>query len=283
MIPNEPPPVLVILGSGRSGTTIVLTAVSTLPGVAAVPRLAGRLPTATRVATQLARWGVGPSAWRRPSAESTALFAEAGITQQRHIDRGGGILTSVDVPADRARSLPDRLETIRRIARARTVVIKSTAACGRVPLLAEILPGAVFVHVVRSPSEVVASLLESDFWHGMTLWWDGRTTSAYARELALGDAQVAARHWTRQVAAAAEALHALPPERSITIRYSDFTDDPLAVLSRLRRVGIAEPNPTALSRLDIRVRRNTREVAPEITDAVNLECAGVASRIGVEL
>jgi hypothetical protein len=138
------------------------------------------------------------------------------------------------------------------------------------------------VHVVRSPSEVVTSLLATDFWHEMTLWWDGRTTYTYARELGLTMERVAARHWARQVAQAADSLEALPSARSLQIRYADFTRNPVDELQRLERFGLGEPDPQSIAALGIR-SPGRLPVRLEVQEAVAIECTELASRMGVSL
>ncbi len=129
---TEAPPELFVVGSGRSGTTIVLEAIGYLDDVATVPRLAGRAPKLTGLATRLARHGLGPAAWVRPSSESTALFVEAGLTQdfQAALGRSVGPAEAGALHMDR---LGRRLASIRHHANARTVAVKNTASCGRIP------------------------------------------------------------------------------------------------------------------------------------------------------
>lgn len=278
------PPQLVVVGSGRSGTTVFLESVAaTVPGVAAVPRLAGRVPALTAPASVLTRLGVGPSSWRRPSAESTALFTEAGLTQELQASLSGASVTPADVPSDRLRHLARRLETVRRLTGAATVAVKNTAACGRVPVLAELLPDAAFVHVVRSPSAVVESLLATEFWPGMVLWWDGRTTDRYAADEGLDQAHVAARHWSRQVSAVRTDLAVLPARRRVEVGYAAFTRDPGAELDRLTRVGLPAADRSRVAALAIRPVAAGRVVPPEIRAAVEDECRTVADDLGVDL
>lgn len=286
MTGTQQPPELFVTGSGRSGTTIVLEAVACLDGVAPVPRLAGRLPGTTRAAATMARLGWGPDSWLRPSSESTALFAEAGLTQAFQTSRGGSVTPddAADLHMDR---LARRLDAVRAGGRATTVVVKNTATCARVPLLAAAFPYAAFVHVVREPARVVMSLLATDFWQDMTLWWDGRTTVRYALEEGLTPEEVAARHWARQVETALADLDNLPPSRTLLLRYGDFVEDPEAALSRLADLGIVvrrgDDLRARLSRLGIRHSRPGLVVPPEVSDALRSQCAHVAELLELPL
>lgn len=281
-----PPPELFVVGSGRSGTTIVLKAIAALDGVAAVPRLAGKFPVATRAASLGLRWGVGPDAWLRPSSECTEIYAEAGLTQQFQIGLGGRSAGAADAPALRMDRLRRRVDTIRSTAGVSTVVIKNTASCGRVPLLADAFATAPFVHVVRPALPVVASLLSVDFWPTMTLWWDGRTTLQYARDESISEATVAARHWARQVSTVLDDLERLPEDRVITIKYDEFTQDPVGELARLQTWEIDGGGPdklrSTIASLGIKQRREpSMSFSDDDLEAVRAETASVAVRAGV--
>lgn len=280
------PPELFVLGSGRSGTTIVLSAIAQLDGVTAVPRLAGRIPVLTGLSAQLIRRGWGPRAWIRPSSESTALFEEAGLTPefQVAVRRSVGPEDGSSLNMERLRS---RLDSIRTGSKATTVVVKNTTVCARVPILAATFPQAAFVHVLRHPSSVVMSLLRTDFWHGMTLWWDGRTTEQYGRDMALSSEEVAAQHWSRQVETAVTDLSQSVASRSMLIRYEDFVDRPIDVLTKLEEVGLAVENPEnygqRLRSLGIRPTHTRAPIPPVVTAAVEKHCASVAESIGLSL
>jgi hypothetical protein len=286
MTGTQQPPELFVTGSGRSGTTIVLEAIACLDGVAAVPRVAGRLPATTRAAAAMARHGWGPEALLRPSSESTALFDEAGLTQAFQISRGRSITPpdAADLHMDR---LARRLDAVRAGGRATTAVVKNTASCARVPLLAGTFPQAAFVHVVREPARVVMSLLRTDFWQDMTLWWDGRTTVRYAAEEGLTAEEVAARHWARQVETALADLGDLTPSRTLLLRYGDFVEDPETALERLEELGIAVRRDgdlrSNLSRLGIRPSRPGLVVPPEVSDALRKHGAHVAELLELPL
>ena len=171
-----------------------------------MPRLAGRVPQLTGPATLLARAGRGPSRLTRPSSECTALFAEAGLTQEFQIEVGGTVGPREHLGRLSMDRFERRLRTVGRAFGRRVVAVKNTASCARVPLLHACFPEARFLHVLRRPEAVMASLLAVDFWPTMTLWWDGPTTRQYAADEGISEKQVAARHWARQVATALDAL-----------------------------------------------------------------------------
>ena len=277
-----PPPQLFVVGSGRSGTTVVLESIDLLPQFTAVPRLAGRVPQLTAPATLLARAGLGPSRLTRPSSECTALFAEAGLTQEFQIEVGGTV-----GPEHLGRLSMDRFErrlrTVGRASGGRVVAVKNTASCARVPLLHACFPEARFLHVLRRPEAVMASLLAVDFWPTMTLWWDGRTTRQYAADEGISEKQVAARHWARQVATALDALAELDASTWTTIEYAAFTKDPATALMQLADLGYTLPPEqeiTSRTRSQVRVAADREKVYdPETRAAVAQECTPVLDRV----
>lgn len=280
------PPELFVVGSGRSGTTIVLSAIDCLEDVSAVPRLAGRVPRLTPLAAELTRRGIGPLSWRRPSSESTGLFAEAGLTQEFQIALGHSARPE-DSGHLRMRRLRSRLETIRARSRAQTVVVKNTASCARVPLLAATFEQSAFLHVLRHPAHVVMSLLRTDFWNDMTLWWDGRTTEQYGRGEGLTQEEVAARHWFRQVRTARADLTVHAAGRYALLRYDEFVTQPLVSLTVLEALGLdmrcTEAERQRIERLRIRDPSGQAAIPAAVADAVEKHCGGLASDLGFVL
>ena len=280
------PTELFVVGSGRSGTTIVLEAIDCLDEVASVPRLAGRWAPAVELASKLRRHGLGPSSWTRPSSECTALFAEAGLTQEFQAGLGRSV-TASDASNLRMDKLQKRLTAVRRHSQVRTVVVKNTASCARVPILSQTFPSAPFLHVTRHPARVVMSLLKTDFWAGMNLWWDGRTTDQIAADEGISQERVAARHWSRQVATLVADLHSSPEIVQKVIRYEDFTNDPVGTLQDLDILGLrVEDTPVLRSRivkLGIRADRPTSPVPSSVQQAIDEECREVAAKVGIVL
>lgn len=272
---------LIVVGSGRSGTTIVLTALdAAVPGLVAVPRLAGRIPTATPIAALMRRWHVGPGALRRPSSESTALFTEAGMTQALQVTLGLRSMSPDDVPVSALDRLPRRVRSVQRWAGASTVALKNTASCARIPVLERLFPSAVYLEVVRHPAAVVSSLLAVDFWPSMTLWWDGRTTREYAAEESVTEEELAARHWRVQTRLLRESLESLPSERRARISYEQFTASPRDALSVLTHLGLPSADPRRLSRLGVRPAQPIAEYPQRIRQAVKKVCSEEMAMFG---
>ncbi len=99
--------------------------------------------------------------------------------------------------------------------------------------LRAIFPDALFLHVIRDPRAVVASLLAVHWWPDLPLWWsDDRTPRALAADGSKPEA-VAAEHWVRSVERLLADSRPLQPTRYLEIRYEEFSESPEAVLSRV--------------------------------------------------
>lgn len=273
---------LFVLGAGRSGTTVFYEALGCLDEVATVPRIAGVWDEFVQPAVLLRRLNLLPRSLGRPSAESTALFDQAGLTPD--LRRGLGHSVQVaDVPGKSLRKFAERLGRARRLSGAQTLAVKNTAACAMVPVLSTHFPASSFLHVYRAPERVVMSLLRVDFWPTMRLRWDGREAQVYAREEGLAPETVAARHWARQVGTALDDLDRLEPTRVRHVSFDNFSEQPTAVLREVveSMVPHALIDARALARLAVTEggSRGDRPVPYAVRKAVEVECAGVWERL----
>lgn len=116
--------------------------------------------------------------------------------------------------------------------RRRRLLVKLTG-WPRMAFLAEMFPGAVFIHMVRDGRAVVNSLLNVEFWQG----WRG---PAHIGLDPLSDEEqeewrrsgrsfvvLAAIQWKRWMDAFEAAKSHIAPQRYLEIKYEDFTADPL--------------------------------------------------------
>lgn len=249
-------------------------------GMTAVPRLAGRIPQSAILVSLMRRFGLGPHSWRRPSAESTAIFSEAGITQDKQVALQGRPMQLDDVGDRAANIFRSRINQIRRWTKSPSVIIKNTASCARIPMLSEFYPEANFIEVIRHPTAVVSSLVKSSFWSTMVLWWDGRTTQEYCSDHGISDYELAARHWNTQVLTLRDGLKAVPDHRKVCIRYEDFVVNPAGILSQ---AGYPNLDHAALKSLNIRKLRELSTYDTSIWNAVESECSEGMRTLGYEL
>lgn len=96
-----------------------------------------------------------------------------------------------------------------------------------IPKLERLLPGALYIHIVRDPRDVVASMK--------------------AMRFGANDALTAAVEWLAHIGAWMAAERIVPPGRRMELRYEDLCRDPSAALSRVARFLGQEPEVSRLA------------------------------------
>jgi hypothetical protein len=146
-------------------------------------------------------------------------------------------LTAADVHepfAMRTRAALAKLQT-----KQRNRLLLKVTGWPRVGFLDELLPGASFLHVVRDPRAVVASLLQVPWWDGYegpNRWRYGPLTDEDTLDWGRCDQSwpaLAALQWRAQIRAAEDGLNALPGSRVVRLRYEDLVDDPHGAISQI--------------------------------------------------
>jgi len=190
MMPAVEKPVFVI-GSGRSGTTILYNLMSLHPRVywfsnlsnlfphRRLPILAHRLLDLPVLGSRLKRRIIGhpkPRLAIRPGEGGNIFHGICGFLHDRRTTEG-------DYDADAARCLLRAIETHRRMTGRERFLCKQTANTQRLRLLNRIFPDALYVHIIRDGRAVANSLHHTDWWKEVDIWWLGaRAAEAQARE-----------------------------------------------------------------------------------------------------
>lgn len=127
----------------------------------------------------------------------------------------------------------------------------------RITYLSSLFPDAGFIHVIRDPRAVVASLLTVGFWERLggfdAPWWqNGLTPLCLAEWEASGrsPAALAAIQWRRIIEVTEAERRRIPSERYLEIRYEAFVDAPHRSVSAVfQRMGL-DDDPAAHRYLD---------------------------------
>ncbi len=248
-------PPLYIVGCGRSGTTIVYELLCEHPDLAWFSNYAERWPALPplEALTKLREIGAirrSPSRFVPLPVEGYALWDRLG---PQHVRHRNAPLTAAEVDAEHAQWVRDFVAAHVRYHRGRRFVNKNTRNSRRVLYLDAIFPDALFLHVIRDPRAVVASLLAVHWWPDLPLWWsEDRTPRALAADGSKPEG-VAAEHWVRSVERLLADARRLPPARYLEIRYEAFTESPETVLSSV----CAFAGLSSSSRLTESLRRRT--------------------------
>jgi len=226
---------LFIVGCGRSGTTIVYELLCEHPDLAWFSNYAERWAAFPQLEALTKLRDIGairrsPSRFVPLPVEGHDLWDRCGPQDARHRNAP---LTGADVDAEHAQRVRDFVAAHVRYHRGRRFLNKNTRNSRRVPYLDAIFPDALFLHVIRDPRAVVASLLAVHWWPDLPLWWsEDRTPRTLAADGSKPEA-VAAEHWVRSVERLLADARRLPPSRYLEIRYEAFTESPEAALSSI--------------------------------------------------
>ncbi len=109
----------------------------------------------------------------------------------------------------------------------------------RICFLNSIFPEAFFIHILRDPRAVTASLLKSDWWikgQGLTKpWWNGLPKQDMQQWLLADRSPIAlsAIQWKQVVALTWKEKELIPPERYMEITYEDFIQSPFQCIRHI--------------------------------------------------
>lgn len=211
--------------------------------------------------------------WRRPQEEEFALFALGAESPYETIVFPGELPPggeSFEFSSPRAldhwrRQLEWFLKSVQ-LRTGKQIVLKSPPHTARVGLLAELFPGAKFIHIVRDPMEVFPSTVR--LWR--TLWeTQGLQTPNYdeLHEYVFGSFEQMYARFEEQRSAIAPGCYA-------EVRYDELTADPLAQLERiydeldLGDFAAARPNVEAYVDSLGDYRRNTHRLDPALAEEI---------------
>ena len=251
-------PVLFVVGSGRSGTTLVYELICAHPRAAWISNYSQRSASLARFNPPVPRaFKQGGHRWARRPVEGYRLYdrvrPDSGSEPQ---------LTSVDLTDPERRRLREAVAAHLRPRRVRFFVNKNTRNSRRVGYLAAAFPEARFVHVVRHPIPAAASLARVEFFPGLPAFWrDGQPVSEL---LAAGGEPelLAAELWAYETASCRAALAQLPPHQAIELRYEELVQDPHGRMQAVMHLVGQEVSESMRSEITARsiIDRNVRGV-----------------------
>jgi LPS sulfotransferase NodH len=237
--------VVVLLGAGRSGTTLLYKLLAShrdigyfsnyqarwpgWPSTALAHRLLRRLPRLARAAwfgadggAYLGRRRAPWRAWVPMPAEAEAVYARCGAT-----------LDAADAADDEvATRLRAAFESVRRWGGGRVQLSKRTANNRRIALLQRAFPQARYIHLLRDGRAVAQSSLQVDWWAEHRLFWAGKTPRQLQAE-GQDPLAVAAQNWVESLQTIERGLGLLDPAAVIELRYEALLQDPATQLRRI--------------------------------------------------
>lgn len=229
---------VIIIGTGRCGSTLLHTMMSMHPRVAWLSTACARWPThpgRNRLVLHLVDLPImgRPVATLAVPTEPYPFWEEMAKGFSEPIRD----LTSKDVTEHTRTAVQAGLQSM--LTRDRERLVAKITGWSRIGYLGEILPDAIFVHVIRDPRAVVNSLLQAGFWRGWRgpeNWRWGQLPPALQEEWDDSNRSfviLAALQWKILVDAIEKAKRDLPPERFLEVRYEDLISAPVAELERI--------------------------------------------------
>jgi hypothetical protein len=225
---------LFIVGSGRSGSTILYRLLAVHPELCWVSRLTDRFPRAPMLSVAhrlLDTPGIGALLKRRIVRRGASWLTPVEGVQvfERHVRlRGDRRSTEADYdPSTQARMHAALAGHVTGSGKLR-FVCKRTANTQRIRLLDRMYPDALFLHLIRDGRAVAHSLTRVPWWDEVDIWWLGQRPPEW-RAAGRADLELTALHWrhdTEETLAAGPLLG----RRYREVRYEDLVRDPHGIL-----------------------------------------------------
>jgi hypothetical protein len=278
---------IVVVGCGRSGTTLLYRMLSCHRDLAWFSNLTDRWPSVPALA---ALSNLFPVAARRGVQAGVIPIPSEGYPLWNELTRLDGLpvdepLSERDV-SGRARALAtERIRSIMRFQRKRRFVNKATRNVRRLRYVDALLDEAVFVHVLRDPRATVSSLLRVAFWPTLTVWAEGNVSPAAWVAMGGDETALAARLWASDVERALEDGRSIGSDRMFEVRYEQMIADPWGVIGGLARWAELAPDE-AFRRschsftIADRARSFQYDLTPAQLDTITDIAGPVAERVG---
>jgi LPS sulfotransferase NodH len=241
--------VVFLLGSGRSGTTLLYKLLAAHPAVGYLSNYQSRLPgwpglallhRIPRNSLDMKRqaWFGGQGNayfegrrkwsqfWIPSPAEAERVFQKADIP---HTPSEGFVLGEPGLSRIR-----HTFRTVLEQGGGDVVLCKRTANNRRVAVLRQAFPRCKFIHLVRDGRSVADSLVKVGWWADHQLFWAGKTPRELKAE-GVNDLHIAARNWVEGMQQIEHGLRRVEPEAKHTLRYEQLLADPHGELRKLLR------------------------------------------------
>ena len=237
--------VVFIIGTGRSGSSILHEILGYHPRVAWMSSLCDSRPRSPhvnrRVLEAMRLPLIGRLLRRRYEPHESYRFFDVSYpgfsAPARDLNRS-------DLTARAATDLRNRLRELSPPDRS-TLIVKLTG-WPRIGFLDALVPGAKFIHLLRDGRAVANSLLQVPWWHGWkgpNNWRFGPLSREHEQLWFAHDrsfAALAAIEWRLILEALEESRTAISPDRMLDVRYEELCADDTATMQRvIRYLGLA--------------------------------------------
>jgi sulfotransferase family protein len=238
---------VILLGAGRSGTTLLYKLLSAHPNIAYLSNYQNRWPA----------WPVTAIAHRClsifPGLMGAAWFMKGGgayfnerrswlksviptPAEAESVYRASGLPLSPDpefVPSNElVRAITTHFEKVRRVSGGKVLVTKRTVNNRRIPTLNKMFPNAKYIHLVRDGRAVAYSLPRVGWWDDHVLYWCGKSP----KEMVVEGADplfLAARNWVEEMKSLQAGLQLIEQPNLLEVRYERLLEQPFEEIQRM--------------------------------------------------
>lgn len=221
-----------IVGSGRSGTTLVYELMCQHPDLAWFSNYVDRCPRLPQLAV-LSRFANRPNfeGWKPRPVEGYRIWDFCRSMKRPN----EGPLGPEDVHDAERQCINKIIAQIVAYQGKQRFINKNTRNSVRIRFLLEILDDPVFIHVTRHPRAAVASLTRVSFWPELRVWCRGGTTPREWQALGMDPVSLGADLWRHEVSQVMADRGAVPIERFMQVRYEDLVAEPRKTALELMR------------------------------------------------
>lgn len=227
-----------IVGSGRSGTTLLLNLLTKHPDLAWFSNYADTYPDRPWIGALCRIWDIPIIGSKIAGRIPGLLHSHETININKYCNihnlhyQKQSIITEVDVTPQIKECFTNIIARYLFFRGKSRFVNKNTNNCMRIRFLKGIFPDALFVHIIRDGRAVANSLNNVEWWPDLTLWWSGYSPNDW-KSTGKPAIELCAHHWQQMVRAVLSAVPFLEDDQYIDLRYEELTANPLTEMRKL--------------------------------------------------
>ena len=289
---------IIILGAGRSGTSLLYKLLSLHTQAAYISNYEATLPSwiPSGYLSRLVNNSYSYKRFGWFDQKGGAYFVQRPLFKKiiPTPTEGEAIYTACGIPSvpDEGYELPIESRTcfqtrMRRILEqhgSKTLFLKRTANNRRVPQLSQALPSAKYIYIVRDGRAVAHSLIKVDWWLDSVVWWDGRSVRQMLRE-GVNEKDIAAKNWLYECTAIEKGVSQLDAKNVYRLKFEELLAKPKETITNLIKFSgleVTGPYLNQIDSLELKLRREKWETAWNQTekDQVNTIQEKMLTKLG---